>query len=278
MGSCFGGLRSRLRTVVERIPALAISYRTIREEIAWQRQKPAITPFGFQLLGDPAMQSGEFEPEETQLFRDLVENADVFVDIGANIGYYSCIARSMGKKVVSFEPMAANLRTLYQNLAVNNWDDIEVWPLGLSDAPGVVTIYGQGTGASLVPGWAGSSAAFSHTISVSTLDTLLGPRFEDENMFVKIDVEGAELGVLKGAQNVLRRTPKAVWLIEITLTENRTCCNPKFVETFEQFWANNYEAFTADAQRRKVTKSDVARWAAEGKVDFGTYNYLFMPA
>ncbi|MCD6401836.1 MAG: FkbM family methyltransferase [Anaerolineales bacterium] len=180
----------------------------------------------------------------------------------------------MGKQVVAFEPMAENLRGLYRNLSENSWNDVEVWPLGLSDAPGLVTIYGYGTGASLVPEWAGSSTAFSRSISVSTLDILLDYRFKGERMFVKIDVEGAELRVLKGAKRVLQRTPKPAWLVEITLTENRSSCNPQFTEIFEQFWTNGYEVFTADAARRKITKTDVKKWVASGKVDFGTYNYL----
>ena len=58
-------------------------------------------------------------------------------------------------------------------------DQHEVYPLGLSDKYGLVNLYGaSGTGASLLSGWAAYSSRFRQTISVTTLDTLLGNRFD----------------------------------------------------------------------------------------------------
>lgn len=67
MGLISGSLRGWLRAVVDKNPALSYIIRAIREKISWQRQRPAKTPYGFLLVGHPTMQSGNFEPEETQL-------------------------------------------------------------------------------------------------------------------------------------------------------------------------------------------------------------------
>ena len=100
---------SRLKPYVERYPALAFAYRTIRDAWALQQQKPQVTPHGFRLVGNRAMQDGTFEAEETALVKQYLGNAEVFVDVGANIGFYTCLARSLGKHTIAVEPLAQNL-------------------------------------------------------------------------------------------------------------------------------------------------------------------------
>jgi tRNA G37 N-methylase Trm5 len=99
-----------------------------------------MTRYGFKLVGNPAMQSGTFEPDETRFLESSLAKADTFVDIGANIGYFSCLARSLGKRVVAVEPLAENLDYLFRNLLLNGFDDVEVFPLGLAERPGLRTL------------------------------------------------------------------------------------------------------------------------------------------
>jgi len=47
------------------------------------------------------MKEGAFEPEESIIIVDHFPNIDVFVDIGANVGYFSSLAKSRGKEVIS---------------------------------------------------------------------------------------------------------------------------------------------------------------------------------
>jgi FkbM family methyltransferase len=70
---------------------------------------------------------------------------------------YTCLAASRGKHVVAIEPMASNLKLLYRNLVRNNFADVEVFPLALSSSGGIIRIFGDGTAASMLPGWAGAS-------------------------------------------------------------------------------------------------------------------------
>lgn len=133
---------------------------------------------------------------------------------------------------------------------------MEVWPVGLGTHAGVGCLYGGGTGASLIRGWAGAYNVRRHFIALSTLDTILGDRFTGKRMVIKVDVEGSEFGVLKGAPKTLRMIPKPVWLVEITLTLNHPDINRHFLETFAIFWANGYEARTADREQRVVSVNE----------------------
>jgi len=243
------------------------------------------TPYGFDMGGSTsihhkAMQAGEFEPEETALFKEQFLVSEVFVDIGANIGFYSCLARAAGMHVVAVEPLPKNLNYLLTNISANQWQDVEVFPLGLSDQPGVATLYGaSSTGASLIGKWAGSSEHFQRRIALSTLDILLGSRFEGKKLFIKMDVEGFEYQVLLGAIKVASMNPKPSWVIEICLNEyHPTGLNPNYDKTFAYFWNLGYEVRTADKYKKMVMPKDVKKWMESGHCDSGTINYIFSPA
>lgn len=224
------------------------------------------------------MQRGTFEPEETEVLRKCISEAEVFVDVGANIGYYTCLARGMEKRTIAVEPMSDNLRGLFRNLKANGWLDVEVWPLGLAETPGILDIYGGGTGASLIEGWAGVSAGYRQTIAVSTLDTVLGSRLDGRRVMIKIDVEGSEFGLLSGAKRTLAMTPRPAWFVEITLSVHHPRANPHFAETFRMFWDQGYKAYSGDTERRLVTASDVDGWVKNGDRDIDCACWLFIPA
>ena len=66
------------------------------------------------------MTEGTFETEEVELIKSNILKSAVFVDVGANIGFYTCIARSLRKYVIAIEPQPQNLYCLYANLNNNN--------------------------------------------------------------------------------------------------------------------------------------------------------------
>ena len=251
--------------------------------LVWTRTRETVTPLGFKLNAGlhPAyeqMRNGTFEPEETALLAQLLERADRFIDVGANLGYYTCLALQNGCGVMAIEPQPRNLRSLYQNLLTNGWErNAEVMPVALAASPGLLTLYGaSGPSASLVKNWAGYSSRHSQTVAVSTLDNLLAGRFDNERLLVKIDVEGAELGVLQGAQATLRRAVRPVWLLEVCLHEfHPDGCNPDFLQVFQSFWDNGYDAYTAEATPRRVPRERVEAWWAARRADSGTFNYVF---
>ncbi|BBO99917.1 FkbM family methyltransferase [Sulfuriferula nivalis] len=249
----------------------------------WTKTSEVVTPLGFKLTSGlhPAyelMRIGKFEVEETAIITKLLPQVDVFVDIGANLGYYTCLALQSGKPVIAFEPQQQNLQCLFQNLTANGWESrTEVFPLALSDRPGLLTLYGaSGPSASLVKNWAGYSSRFKKIVPVSTLDNVLAGRFIGERLFIKMDVEGAEFQVLKGALATLRLVPKPIWLLEICLEEfHPDGRNPDFQEIFKLFWDNGYQAFTATGIPKLVNPSEVANWIEKGHAESGTFNYVF---
>lgn len=269
-----------VKRVVKRTP-LAPLYWAVRDEWRFAHRRLVTTPMGYRFSGPAQMEAGTFEQEEKALIEKHLRLADVFVDVGANVGYFTCLACSMNKHVVAVEPLASNLRYLYANLQANGWsEDVEVYPVGLAEKPGLAAFYGAGTGASLLSGWAGASPSFRRTIPLTTLDILLGDRFAGKRMVIKMDVEGAEYGALLGASRILQAVPRPTWLVEITLSEHRQGDhNPHFVKTFELFWKLGYAASSVGPQPRKLFHSEIHEYAQAGsQPDWPTGNYLFHSA
>jgi FkbM family methyltransferase len=218
----------------------------------------------------------DWESAEKSAFLEVLALHDVLLDIGANVGFYSCMAASFGKHTVAFEPSPRNLRFLYKNLWENKLNDVEIFPLGLAGRCGLERMFGFDAVASFVPGWADAHSA-SELVPLTTLDTVAACRFSGKRLFIKMDVEGFELDVLAGAAEVLCLDPKPTWLVEILL---RSDCTPggtnrRFYETFEVFWKHGYRARTLDTGSTDLLRADIERWVAKGYVDTGTRNFLF---
>jgi FkbM family methyltransferase len=143
------------------------------------------------------------EPFETQVFVELLSNAPRVLDIGANAGWYSCIAASCnsGSMVHAFEPEPANFTLLARNLGINGFH--RVWPhqIALGAKDGIVDLFlsNENLGDHRIASTAGRE---SIGVGIAKLDTVLHNFIPD---LVKIDVQGAELQVFEGAQETFRR-------------------------------------------------------------------------
>jgi len=240
------------------------------------------TPLGFWFKGSrshhhKAMQRGMFEQEEVQVISALLTHAQVFVDIGANVGYFACIAANLGRRVIAIEPSERNLRFLLENLARNEWRDAEVVAAGVGAQVGIATLFGaSSTGASLVRNWAGSQTRFKRLVPISTLDVILGHRFLQEQLLIKIDVEGAEYEALAGARATIMRTRKPFWIVEITFDEyHPEGKNPRFFDIFDLFFSAGYAAFVVDGGLISLTRADIEEWVSSGRRRYQGINFLF---
>jgi FkbM family methyltransferase len=265
---------SVVRPFVDRYaPAKASIFRILREERQFSSERPKDTGLGFTMR-ELVINRGDFEQEELRLFAKLLTRCDLFVDVGANYGLYTCLAASMGVQTIAVEPLPGNVRRLLRNLDDNRLTRVEVFPVGVSDQIGIATMYGAAMGASLVKGWARMPENLVHRVPVLTLDAIIGNRLNGNKVIAKIDVEGFELNVLRGANKFLASKPAL--MIEIPLTENFPLgINANFEATFELLFEAGYQASTAESISVPVTRATIARWARTKVRDVGNHNYLF---
>ena len=273
-------LRKIKNQLAATFPRAAAAYRGTLRDLN-ERRPPQVTPFGFKFIGNAVMETGQFEKEESELILDCMAAADVVINVGANVGYYCCLALQSGKELLAFEPDYRNLKTLYKNLRLNNWTSgFEIYPLAISNNTGLVQLFGENTWASLIEGWGGATPKLSSCTPCTTLDRILGTRLSGRKAFFLIDIEGAEFLLLQGAHNQLNLTPRATWLVEISSCENQPMAvgmNPNLVPTFEMFWAAGYEAFAVGSGLTPVSQRNVLGVASMSLEPFKTHNFLFLP-
>lgn len=266
-----------VRKALGHFPTLAQFLRNSRELL--DRQSSAkTTPWGFTLAGHEAMAAGIFEPEETAVVRELLREVDVLVNVGANVGYYCCHALSLGKPVIAVEPIARNLHYLLTNIRNNGWEkQVEVFPVAAGNGTNVLQMWGGGTGASLIKGWASIPENYVTQVPVLPLDRILGDTLHDRRALILVDVEGAEYMMLQGASHAFNNNPRPIWMMEISIDEHQpagTATNPNLKDTFEFFFDNGYRAFTADVSALEISKSDILDISV-GKKRLNTHNFVF---
>jgi len=151
---------------------------------------------------------GVYEYWMTRLFHNIIKEGMTILDIGAHKGTYSVLFASLMNdkgKVLAFEPDPANCSWIKKNIQVNSYRCIETHPIALSDNDGDATFYAADGLGSLFAN-PGSRAPSKGTITVQTrkLDNVLQEENISDVDIIKIDVEGADLLVLKGAEETLR--------------------------------------------------------------------------
>lgn len=151
--------------------------------------------------------TGEWEAFETELVHRFLRPGDVFVDIGANIGWYSIVAASVvgaAGRVYAFEPEKGNFEVAKHNIALNNLTNITLEQLGVSESPGFVPVYlsSDNQGDHRLYGWEG--AKVSDGVEVVTLAGYFAG-LPDRIRLVKSDAQGSEGKIFTGIPDSFAR-------------------------------------------------------------------------
>lgn len=155
-----------------------------------------------------------YEPMTVRHLTSHLGTGGVFVDVGANSGYFTLIAAGLvgsGGRVIAFEPNPAVRRRLEQNVRRNGFDDrVDIAACALSDRNAervplfVPTFDGLAT---LVPEQTHAASALAGApaidVATRTFDDWLAASSIDTVAMMKIDVEGAEMAVLAGMRTSL---------------------------------------------------------------------------
>ncbi|MCW3995287.1 MAG: FkbM family methyltransferase [Candidatus Bathyarchaeota archaeon] len=160
-------------------------------------------------LSDPTEAVEAFSPKPGQ----------VVIDIGAHVGAYTVMSASMVKsgKVIAIEAHPANYRLLLKNIKLNDLKNVIPVNIAVLDKEGYVKLYsGKTSGWHSIRQERKSNLCSSYlTVCCTTIDRLLLKLNSGKADWIKIDVEGAELDVLKGMRATLNNNPKLNLLIEL---------------------------------------------------------------
>lgn len=212
--------------------------------------------------------------EYSALFLELSKNIRGFLDIGANIGYYSLLAAKQNPtcQVVAFEPAKGPLHYLKKNVEVNSLNNIQIASLALSEQEGSITFHevksrkysylaynlaGTGSAAALNKG----EDFISNTVPTTTLD-----HFSNSLTFpidlIKMDTEGTEHLILEKGLGTLKKH------LPIVICETLFQTNEKQLEAI--FHQLGYDCYNHYPEGLRFTTS------IQREVDNGVRNCFFV--
>jgi FkbM family methyltransferase len=152
-----------------------------------------------------------WEPGETALLGERIKPAMTFLDIGAHVGYFTCLAaRLVGPRglVLAFEPSPRNYELLLANVWRNGFFNVVCFPWAVGAETGIVDLHQSSTNTGDHQVYASDPDRMSTPVRIAALDSIgaLRPPVD----IVKIDVQGAEEAVIRGMSALLEGSPSVL--------------------------------------------------------------------
>ena len=192
---------------------------------------------------------------EVQYLPHMTSTQKISIDVGANVGFYSALLAPLSQRVFSFEANPHLQPYLMNNLF--RLKNVSVFPVAASSFTGEIefNIPYSAEDQLSISGQGGTSGLYMKKTGVEMINTKV-PCFPVDSLklenvgFIKIDVEGAELEVIKGAEDTIRRCrPNMV-------IENEYRHNPNCTEVFEILKKHNYQGYYYDSTTKKLASFD----------------------
>lgn len=146
-----------------------------------------------------------FEPFESDLFLATIDEQSIVVDVGANIGYYTVLASALGKalSVIAFEPDAENYHALLQNVRQNKCRGVECVRAAVTAEEGTIGLYRSESnmGDHRTYGTGGRRGVPVRAVA-------LDASFPVSPSVVKLDIQGSEVGALRGMSASIRKVDR----------------------------------------------------------------------
>lgn len=168
---------------------------------------------------------GEYEKAVTETMRRLIRPGDICLDVGANSGWYTTLFSAAGAEVHSFEPMPLTFVDLQKNVELNGGsNDVHLNNFALGDSVGEVrfnSFLGLSSGYASMSDL-GRDDAVPVKCRIDTVSNYVDSILVGRPVtLVKVDIEGAEMSFLKGADRLFEQTCPPILQIEMALELTR---------------------------------------------------------
>ena len=212
--------------------------------------------------------SGVFGPRDTQTVKDNVFSGNIVVDLGANIGYFTCLLAKIvgeGGKVFAFEHDPRNLKLLRRNVQENDYKNVIIVDKAVSDVNGSCTLYSSQKkfGANRI--FESKKNQTRDFIPIKSETICLDDYFEKQNLlkkidFIKIDIEGSEFRAFNGMKKILELNNNLKIFTEIapSLLEDAGSSGKQVLDFLQEHKFINF--FISDNRKNtlsKITKNEL---------------------
>jgi len=164
-----------------------------------------------------ALHFGVYEKAETRFFQSACRDGMTFLDVGANLGYYTALAaRAVGPngRVLAVEPDPDSFGYLEQTIAANAVGNVEAFPVAASDTPAMLPLYISTDNRGDNRLYAPDEERPQVEVEARPLDALLRESKIETVDLIKIDVQGYEPKVIAGLRETIITSPNLTLLTE----------------------------------------------------------------
>lgn len=168
-----------------------------------------------------AILDGRFEETERRFVESYLQPGMTFLDIGAHHGLYTLLAsrrvRAAGR-VIAFEPSPRERKFLARHVRLNRCRNVTIQPFALGNHTGTGKLFlieGRETGCNSLRPPEVKDPIREMIVPIRRLDQVLEKLSIEQVDLIKLDAEGGELDILRGAGRVLERSPRPVILAEV---------------------------------------------------------------
>jgi len=169
--------------------------------------------------------TGCWEPTITKIVSTSLQAGDIFIDVGANVGYYTLLASLLvggNGKVYAIEASPSIFSRLKKNISANNLNNVQLFNMAVSNAQGKIWIWTAPKGnlghSTIVESVAATDGHHREAeVSCNTMGALISLADLLAARMIKIDIEGAERLAIEGVLPHLREfSERTEWLIELS--------------------------------------------------------------
>jgi FkbM family methyltransferase len=222
---------------------------------------------------------GVMEPFFFEVLRKLYSAKNFqFLDVGVNFGQTLLKVKAIGAaiKYYGFEPSGLCSYYASQLIRVNGFTNAQIIRTALSDASGILTLQAPSEGdtrATILETEESSSNGYRELVPAITLDSMISLINDTKETILKVDVEGAEMMVFKGAEKYINEF-RPVMLFENLPSGNDAAKVREQSAVTEFFTGKHYQLFAIDERKKKVTAIN----SISNQDDMEVTNYMGIPS
>jgi len=192
-------------------------------------------------MGQAYLRYGESFETEVDVLLSMLQFPGLVIDVGANMGVHAIpVAKELarqGRRMLAFEPQPVIFQQLCANLALNGLMNVQAFPYACGSRTGTVSFaapdYCQGGNFGCVSMSRQAGASETMTAPCHTLDEIVG---ETSVALIKIDVEGFELEVLRGARKLIRRSHPAMYVENDRVEKSQALIEWLLEQNYRLYW------------------------------------------
>lgn len=200
------------------------------------------------------------EPFDVGVFSSFIPFINSFIDIGSNTGLYSVIAAALGRgkiKIHAFEPQEKCYNSLLKTIRLNHWEDrLSAHCLGLGESVNTLTFHLTGSGSTFYNDFNDNECYPKKDIQVIPLDLFLSQNRITYVDFIKIDVEGFELSVLKGGEKTIDLYQPVLFIEIADNIVGRKFKNPHYNATLNWIREKGYQIYRCTEDNQIIHLND----------------------